>query len=61
MDPEYDSKLKRLFGKYDSDNDGSISMQELKQVVNEVNQDGSIEVFDADGDGVVNYQGKIRS
>eukprot|EP00093_Oithona_nana_P012054 12054.XXX_762704_762498_1 [CDS] Oithona nana genome sequencing. len=31
-------------------------MQELKQVVNEVNQDGSIEVFDADGDGVVNYQ-----
>ena len=36
-------------------------MQELKQVVNEVNQDGSIEVFDADGDGVVNYQGKIRS
>ena len=61
MDPEYNKKLKILFKKYDTDKSGNISMEEMKLLVQEINRDpqSSIDHFDADGDGVVNYQGEL--
>ena len=61
MDPEYNKKLKVLFKKYDTDKSGNISMEEMNLLVREINRDpqSSIDHFDADGDGVVNYPGEL--
>ena len=63
IDKDYNQKLQALFSKYDSDNDQSISTDELQLLLTEVFQnDPDIEKqipdFDADNDGQINYQGK---
>ena len=61
LDPEYNKKLKTLFKLYETDKSGNISMEEMKLLVQDINRDPefSIDHFDADGDGVFNYQGEL--
>ena len=57
MDPEYNSKLKMLFEKYDSDNDGNISIEELEELIEEANEEVWKNV-DVNRDGAIGYPGK---
>ena len=58
MDPEYNSKLKMLFEKYDSDNNGNISIEELEELIEEANEEVWKNV-DVNRDGAIGYRGKI--
>ena len=53
MDPEYNSKLKMLYEKYDSDNDGNISIEELEELIEE-----AWKSVDVNRDGAIGYRGK---
>ena len=57
MDPEYNSKLKMLYEKYDSDNDGNISIEELEELIEEADEEAWKSV-DVNGDGAIGYRGK---
>ena len=57
MDPEYNSKLKMLYEKYDSDNDGNISIVELDELIEEADEEAWMSV-DVNRDGAIGYRGK---
>ena len=57
MDPEYNSKLKMLYEKYDSDNDGNISIEELEELIEEADEEAWQSV-DVNRDGAIGYRGK---
>ena len=57
MDPEYNSKLKMLYEKYDSDNDGNISIEELEELIEEADEEAWKSV-DVNHDGAIGYRGK---
>ena len=57
MDPEYNSKLKMLYEKYDSDNDGNISIEELEELIEEADEEAWKSV-DVNRDGAIGYRGK---
>merc|ERR1712062_825812 len=55
MDPEYNSKLKMLYEKYDSDNDGNISIEELEELIEEADEEAWKSV-DVNRDGAIRYR-----
>ena len=57
MDPEYYSKLKILFAKYDSDNDGNISLEELNELIEDADEE-TWKSKDVNRDGIIDYHGK---
>ena len=56
MDPEYNSKLKILFAKYDSDNDGNISLEELNELIEDADEE-TWKSRDENRDGTIDYHG----
>ena len=64
MDKNYNSKLQAMFKKYDTDNDESISTQELEKLLSEIvlnqedmeNFESILKEFDTDADGRINYK-----
>ena len=56
MDPEYNSKLKILFEKYDSDNDGNISLEELNELIEDADEE-TWKSRDENRDGTIDYHG----
>ena len=57
MDPEYNSNLKILFKKYDSDNDGNISLEELNELIEDADEE-TWKSKDVNRDGIIDYHGK---
>ena len=57
MDPEYYSKLKILFKKYDSDNNGNISLEELNELIEDADEE-TWKSKDVNRDGIIDYHGK---